>query len=118
MKLTITRIVALSEFGESYARSHGLKSLRDLEILEFVYKYPESTRTDVMLGVSYSSPWSRIRSLSALFNVEHSHTLTETGTSQYVVTLTEAGKRVVEDFANSIKGMRIEGNFDLVKEIE
>lgn len=112
MKFSIANIVALSEIGESYARGHGLKSLLDLEIMEFVYKYPESTRAEVMAGVTYSSPWSRIRSLSSFFIVEHSHTLTETGTSQYIVTLTEAGKRVVECFADAMKTTLLDGHFD------
>ena len=112
MKLSIANIVALSEIGESYARGHGLKSLLDLEILEFVNKHPECTRTEVMAGVTYSSPWSRIKSLSAFFNVEHSKTLTETGTSQYIVTLTEAGKHVVEGFEDAVKATLLDGHFD------
>lgn len=118
MKLSIANVVALSEIGTSYANAHGLKSLLDLEILEFVYKYPECTRSELMDGVSYSSPWARVRSLSAFFNVEHVLIKNGVSTSQYVATLTETGKRVVEGFADSVKRTLLDGHFDFVEELE
>lgn len=119
MKVSIANVIALSEIGASYARAHGLKGLLDLEILEFVYKYPECTRSKLIDGVSYTAPWARVRSLSSFFNVEH--VLIRNGgrhTAQYVATLTEAGKRVVEGFADYVKRTLLDGHFDFAEELE